>query len=116
MHFSEEAARSSGMEPRQYQLLLAIKGLPEDLRPTVATLSARLCLRHHSTVGLADRLIARGAVTRRHGEEDRREVLLELTPQGEQILRKLSLRHWEELQVSGRALSNTLRQIVRHAN
>ena len=52
LHFSEEAARATGIEPQQHQLLLAIKGLPEGTRPTVTALSSRLCLRHHSTVEL----------------------------------------------------------------
>ena len=34
LHFSEEAARSYHVEPQQRQFLLAIKGLPEGIRPT----------------------------------------------------------------------------------
>jgi DNA-binding MarR family transcriptional regulator len=114
LHFSEEAARASGIEPQQHQLLLAIKGLPPRTRPTVTALSSRLCLRHHSTVELIDRLVERGAVARRHCEEDRREVLVELTAHGEQLLQRLSLLHWQELQTSGPALSEALHAIVHH--
>ena len=28
LHFSEQAARNAGLEPKQHQLLLALKGLP----------------------------------------------------------------------------------------
>jgi DNA-binding MarR family transcriptional regulator len=108
LHFSEEAARANGIEPQQHQLLLAIKGLPEGTRPTITALSARLCLRHHSTVELVNRLVARGAVTRLHSPEDGREVLLELTPEGEEVLRRLSVLHWEELRNSGPALADSL--------
>ncbi|HEX4228694.1 MAG TPA: MarR family transcriptional regulator [Bryobacteraceae bacterium] len=111
LHFSEEAARDNGIEPQQHQLLLAIKGLPEGTRPTITALSTRLCLRHHSTVELINRLVARGAVQRLHSSDDAREVLLELTPHGEEVLRKLSVLHWEELQNSGPALANSLRGI-----
>ena len=114
LHFSEEAARATGLEPQQHQLLLAIKGLPPSTRPTVTALSSRLCLRHHSTVELINRLVERGAVVRRHSDQDRREVLLELTPHGEQLLRQLSLQHWQELQTSGPALSDALHAIVHH--
>lgn len=114
LHFSEEAARANGIEPQQHQLLLAIKGLPEGTRPTVTALSSRLWLRHHSTVELIDRLVERGAVVRRHSEQDRREVLIELTPHGEQLLVQLSLLHWQELQISGPALSEALQAIVHH--
>src|SRR5215469_8080747 len=82
LHFSEEAARALHIEPQQHQLLLAIRGLPEEARPTVTTLSHRLCLRHHSTVELIDRLVEQRAVTRRHCDQDHREVLIELTAYG----------------------------------
>src|SRR5580658_3392661 len=75
IHFTEETAQPLGIEPQQHQLLLAIKGLPKGARPTVSTLSERLCLRHHSTVKLADHLEKQGAIARRHGEKDRRKVL-----------------------------------------
>ena len=114
LHFSEEAARLSGIEPQQHQLLLAIKGLPEGTRPTVTALSSRLCLRHHSTVELINRLVERGAVMRRHSQEDRREVLVELTAHGDELLRKLSVLHWEELQNFGPALSEALQAVVRN--
>jgi DNA-binding MarR family transcriptional regulator len=114
LHFSEEAARLAGIEPQQHQLLLAIKGLPDSTRPTVTAISSRLCLRHHSTVELINRLVERGAVKRRHSEEDRREVLIELTPHGEQLLRMLSVLHWEELQNSGPALSEALQAVVQN--
>jgi DNA-binding MarR family transcriptional regulator len=115
LQFSEQAARSYGIEPQQHQLLLALKGLPEDTRPTVKALSERLCLRHHSTVELINRLVEHGAVVRHHGEEDRREVLIELTPQGEQTLQQLSLLHWQEIQTTGPALLEALERIVKPA-
>jgi DNA-binding MarR family transcriptional regulator len=115
LHLSEEAARSKGIEPQQHQLLLTVKGLPEGTRPTVRTLSQRLCLRHHSTVELIDRLVERGAVTRRHSDQDRREVLIELTPHGEELLHQLSVLLWQELRVSGPALSESLSAVLAHS-
>ena len=116
LHFSEEAARARGIEPQQHQLLLAIKGLPKGTRPTIKTVSSRLCLRHHSTVELADRLVARGAIARRHSDEDAREVLLELTSHGEEILRELQVLHWQELQTSGPALAESLIAIIQQTS
>jgi DNA-binding MarR family transcriptional regulator len=115
LHFSEQAARTSGIEPQQHQLLLAIKGLPEGVRPTVSVLASRLCLRHHSTVELINRLVERGAVARRRSDQDRREVLVALTPHGEELLQNLSILHWQELQNAGPALSGALHAIV-HPN
>jgi DNA-binding MarR family transcriptional regulator len=115
LHFSEEAARSQGIEPQQHQLLLAIKGLPGGTRPTVTALSYRLCLRHHSTVELVDRLVEHGAVKRRPSDKDHREVFIELTAHGEELLHRLSILHWEELRVSGPALSEALEVVVHHS-
>lgn len=103
--------RAAHMEPQQYQLMLALKGLPEGVRPTVTALSARLCLRHHSTVELINRLEERGTVVRHHATEDRREVLVELTEHGEQLLHNLSLLHWQELQNAGPALLQALQAV-----
>jgi DNA-binding MarR family transcriptional regulator len=114
LHLSEEAARSKGIEPQQHQLLLAVKGLPEGSRPTVRTLSERLCLRHHSTVELIDRLVEHRAVVRRHSDQDRREVLITLTPHGEELLHQLSVLLWKELRVSGPALSESLLAVLAH--
>jgi len=115
LHFSEDAARSKGIEPHQHQLILAVKGLPRGARPTITALSRQLCLRHHSTVELVDRLEVRGAVRRRHSDDDRREVLVELTRHGEDLLHQLSILHWEELRVSGPALSDALSAVVHHS-
>jgi DNA-binding MarR family transcriptional regulator len=114
VHFSEEAVRAAGIEPQQHQLLLAVKGLPDGARPTVTTLSHRLCLKHHSTVELINRLEQRGAVVRRHSDHDRREVLIELTPFGEEVLERLSVLHWQEVQSLAPALSGALEAIVDH--
>ena len=112
LRFSEESARSFGIEPQQHQLLLILKGLPPGTRPTVRNLANRLCLRHNSTVELVNRLADRGAVTRRHSDQDRREVLVELTALGEEMLGKLSLLHWQELRANGPALSDALRVLL----
>ena len=113
LHFSEEQARASGLEPRQHQLLLAIKGLPESAKATVGELSTRLQLRHHSTVELIDRLAARRLVKRIPSRTDQREVRIVLTPSGESILKSLTLAHREELQQAGTELSKALRAVLR---
>src|SRR4051812_321410 len=77
--FSEAAARGVGIEPQQHQLLLALHGLPADSRPTIGTIAERLCLKHHTTVALVDKLEDRELVTRERSPTDRREVLVRLT-------------------------------------
>ena len=115
LRFSEKTARESGLEPQQHQLLLALKGLPEGTRPTITALSGRLCLRHHTTVELVNRLAERGAVARNHSKEDRREVLVEITEIGEELLRRLSDSHWEELKKQGPALAAALDELLAHS-
>jgi DNA-binding MarR family transcriptional regulator len=112
LHFSELAVRRLGLEPSQHQLLLALKGLPPETRPRIAELAERLQIRHHSTVELVDRLATRGYVKRQKCENDRREVLLTLTPKGERTLRELSLHHRAELRKEGPALVGALLQAM----
>jgi DNA-binding MarR family transcriptional regulator len=119
LHFSEQAARKAGLEPRQHQLMLALKGLPEDVRPRIGELAERLQIQHHSTVELVNRLSAGGYVRRQPGSQDRREVLLSLTPKGEKVLKELSLHHRAELRMQGPALIAALRraiQMSKHGN
>lgn len=111
LHFSETAALEEGIEPRQHQALLAIKAMKEPC--TVGALAERLFLRHQSTVGLVDRLALRKLVTRKHAEQDGRQVIVSLTRQGEEILESLSLTHRRELKETAPALLRALRALIR---
>jgi DNA-binding MarR family transcriptional regulator len=111
-HFSEQAARAVGLEPRQHQLMLTLKGLPEGVRPRIRELAKRLRIQHHSAVELANRLASGGYVRRRRGGQDRREVLLSLTSKGEKVLRNLSLHHRAELRSQGPALVSALQHAM----
>lgn len=97
LRYSEDAARAHNIEPQQHQLLLAIKGLPKGSSPTIGELARRLQIRHHSTVDLINRLEKSGRVVREQGTDDRREVMIRLTKEGERILRDLSVAHQIEL-------------------
>jgi DNA-binding MarR family transcriptional regulator len=116
LHFSEQASRSAGLEPRQYQLMLTIKGLPPGVRPRVAELAERLQIQHHSAVELVNRLETGGYVRRQRGGQDRREVLLALTPKGEKTLRELALHHRAELRSTAPALLRALKRVVSGTN
>jgi DNA-binding MarR family transcriptional regulator len=112
LHFSEQAARNAGLEPKQHQLLLALKGLPDNVRPRIAELAERLHIQHHSAVELVNRLESAGFVRRQRASEDRREVLLYLTTHGEKVLQQLSLDHREELRSQGPELLEALQQLL----
>ena len=115
LYFSERAAREVGLEPHQHQLLLALKGLPEGVRPRIGQLAERLQIQHNSAVELANRLAANGYIRRKRAGEDRREVLLALTPKGEKVLRALSLHHKSELRTLGPALVRALKRAMQEA-
>ena len=97
VHFSEDTAQHAGLTPQQHQALLAIKGFPGRDQVTVGELAERLQVRHHSAVGLADRLVAERLVIRAGDEADRRRVYLKLTSRGEALLERLSAAHKEQL-------------------
>ncbi len=108
LRFSEEAARAVGLEPQQHQLLLALKGLPEGRAATVGELAERLQIQHHSAVELINRMVERDLIERSRDENDQRRVNISLTANGDEVLRKLSLLHHEELRTTGPALVRTL--------
>jgi len=114
LNFSERAARDAGVEPHQHQALLAIKGVPPGSTATVGFLAERLQVQHHSACELSDRLQGKGLVRRWRSETDRREVLLQLTPQGEKLLKGLAAAHRAELRVAGPKLMRALRDVITH--
>ena len=111
VHFSEEAAQGAGLTPQQHQALLAVKGFPEDRGITIGELAERLQIRHHSTVGLVDRLVLKKLVARKHQAADRRQVDLELTELGHSTLEKLSAAHKEQLRRIGPRIESLLKRL-----
>ena len=110
MIFSEDAAEATGLTAQQHQALLAIKGFGATKPMTVGDVAERLGIRHHSAVGLVDRLLSKSLVKRRTGAEDRRQVLLTLTPKAEALLAKLSAAHRDEL----KRLAPLLHTLLKH--
>lgn len=113
--FSEHAARQAGIEPQQHQALLAIKAATPRKNPSIGFLAERLLIQHHSAVELCDRLEEKKLVRRSRSSIDRREVLLRLTPAGENLLESLSVLHRTELQTTGPRLLKALQNVIRRA-
>jgi DNA-binding MarR family transcriptional regulator len=114
LNFSESNARKAGLEPQQYQALLAIKGLEDWQSATIGVLAERLQIQHHSAVELMDRLEKRGMIRRHRSRNDRRKVLVELTKRGEAKLKRISTPHRDELQSAGRRLLWALERFISH--
>ena len=98
------AAREASLEPQQYLLLLAIRGLPQGKESTIRVLAERLSLQHHSAVELVNRMELHGYVRRLRSQIDRRNVLVYLQPRGEKLLDQVASKRIIELRSNGRAL------------
>ena len=107
-HWSETQSRSVGLTQVQHQLLVAIKGHPGSLPPTIGELAAYLLLRHHSTVELVDRAEVAGLVRRIPDEDDARVVRVTLTAKGNRLVIQLTQAHLAEL----RKLAMTLNELA----
>jgi len=114
LNFGYQAARRKGVEPQQYQALLAIKGLRPELPPTVGLLAEEMQIEHHTAVELSGRLERNGWISRMRSARDRRVVLLQLTRRGERLLESLSILHRRELQLVGPRLVEALRLAISH--
>ena len=108
----KDIARAEGLEPQQYELLLAISGLAADKPGTIKELAAQLRLEHHSVVELADRLERRGWLARQSSESDRRVVHLQVTRAGRSVLNRVVRFSFSELHIDGPELIRSLRRIL----
>lgn len=106
--FSQAAAREEGIPPQQHQALLAIKGFPGREEVSIGELAEWLHLKHHSAVGLVDRLARRQLVSRVPSRKDRRQVNVKLTARGEALIQRLSEAHLDEL----KRLGPKLRELI----
>lgn len=113
LNFSQSAARAAGLTVQQHQALLVLKGFPGRDYASVAELAGRLQVRHHSAVGLVDRLAQRGLIRRVTSTADRRRVELHLTPRGERVIARLSAIHLAELRQSAPTLRRLLALVAR---
>jgi DNA-binding MarR family transcriptional regulator len=97
LEFSQNAAQAVGLVPRQHQALLAIRGYPGGGPIAIGDLAERLRIKHHTAVGLIDRLVLAELVKRVVDPADHRRVLLKLTKRAEKHLADLSAAHLGEL-------------------
>jgi len=108
----EEATRALDANPQQYQLVLAVKGLPRDVSPTISRLAERMQLNHNSMVELVDRCEENGLLRRSRSGNDRRQVTLSVTPEGDALLRKLGAAARQELRETGPMLVDSILRLT----
>src|SRR5215471_9904320 len=112
----EEQNRKLDVNPQQYQVVLAIRGLPKGQAPTVGRLAERMQLNHNSMVELVDRCEDSGLLCRTRSDADRRQVTLAITTQGEGLLRQLGRAAREDLKSSGPTLVDAVRRLIKNKN
>ena len=112
LEFSRDAVEDAGLTTQQHQVLLAIRALELDGPVVIRRLAEWLQLKHHSVIGLVDRLQARGLVRREHDADDRRCVRLRLTRPGATLLADLSRAHRTELRAAAPALVASLSRLL----
>ncbi len=108
LHWSEEQAAREGVTSTQYQLMLAIRGHRDPAGPTIGDLAGALVLRHNSAVGLVDRAVDAGLVTRHPDPHDHRVVHVRLTRRGDACIGRLTRAHLEQLP----ALAGPIRRAI----
>ena len=111
LRFSERAAADVGLGAQQYQAMLVVRGWTEEGPVTIGDLAGELFIKHNSAVGLVDRLVRQGLMTRAISTADRRKVELALTPRGRTVLAALAALHRRELQRLGPVFRRFLAEI-----
>jgi DNA-binding MarR family transcriptional regulator len=107
---SETISRQAGVTPQQYQALLAVKVWSGDAM-AIKELAEQLLLTHQAAVQLVDRLARAGLAEREPSREDRRSVLIRLTPKGEATLDELAARHLEKMLGQEPLLTESLKRL-----
>jgi DNA-binding MarR family transcriptional regulator len=97
LRFADRSAKSQGMTPLQYLLLLHVKGYPGASCASIGEVAERLQKSHHSVVALVQRCESAGLVQRRQSDSDRRKVQVRLTPKGERKVLKVATLNRGEL-------------------
>lgn len=86
---AETVARSCGLTPQRYLLLLMIKGSPDGSeRSTVTELAERLQLAQSTVTELVGRAEEAGLVVREPSGDDGRVAILRLSEEGERRLKE----------------------------
>nr|HEV7955041.1 MarR family transcriptional regulator [Candidatus Acidoferrales bacterium] len=109
---SDETARSAGLEPEQFQLLLAVRGMPRGSSATIQRLASRLLVRHNTAVERVDRLARMGLLRRTHSRTDHRVVFVDLSARGKRIVEKLARKRVQELRRNGHELIAALTKVI----
>lgn len=112
LSFSKQIlAQKADLTPEQYEALLAVKAFSPANGVTISDLSERMQVKHHTAVGVVDKLEALLLLERQPGVRDRRQVFLTLTAEGDRVLAKVAAIHREDLRVRSSELIEALERL-----
>src|SRR6185436_16546341 len=100
-----------GLTTQHYQAMLILRACPAGRRVTISELADELLIKQNSAVGLVDRLVQVGLVTREASNADRRKVELLLSKKGREVLAMLASMHRKELKRIGPMLEAILAEV-----
>lgn len=115
LNFSEAAAAGVGLTGQQYQALLVVRATSTPKHMSVSELAGQLLIKHHSAVGLVDRLVHQQLLVRKPSPDDARKLELRLTAKGRRVLGLLADGHRHELEHAGPQLSALLNKVTQSA-
>src|SRR5690242_20792351 len=113
LSFSEKAAEGVGLTQQQYQALLVVRAHAGPGLLTISDLAAQMLIKHHSAVGMVNRLEELGMVRREPSSKDGRKVGVRLTPNGQRVFDRLASTHRGELRRIGRDLGRFMNYFAR---
>jgi DNA-binding MarR family transcriptional regulator len=92
--------------------LLAIKGFPNREEITIGELAEQLQITQRGALGLVNRLVGQNLIARKQSAEGRRQVYVELTQRGAEILEHLVGTHRREMRRLGPRLEIALGSLM----
>ena len=114
LRFSKDyLKKTANLSSEQYEALLAIRAFSSNKGLSIAELSERLQVKHHSAVNIVDRLVERKFIRRQPAARDRREKHLELTAAGVDVLEKLATAHRKEIRRRSGEMVTVLERLKR---
>ena len=116
LSFSEAASERCGISAQHYQLMQVVASVPPGERASITYIGERMVLRHNSAVELVDRAERANLVRRETDTTDLRRSLVQLTPHGYELLKRLVAEHMAALKAHTAKIISALDELSQSAN
>lgn len=105
-------ASAAGLRPREYEMLLAVKAIPDAHGANVSVLAERLLLQHHVAASVVKSLASKRLLVAERSRNDRRSLALRLTKEGEDLLRQIVAQSLNRLRTEGPPIRTALKRVI----